>query len=70
MRFIGGLPPSTQEHVVEGWRPRTNPYGRGGEDIWMRQGSREDVEALLDFSSAQLPDVIETFISQARATAS
>ena len=28
MRFIGGLPPSTQEHVLGGWRPRSNIWPR------------------------------------------
>ena len=69
MRFIDGLPPSTREQVLGGWLPRSKPYGRD-EDVWMRQGSQEDVEALLDFILAQLPDVTETFISRARATAS
>ena len=65
MAFIGQLPESTREHTLEGWRPRTTPYGRD-EDVWMRQGSQHDVEALLEFISAELPDAIAAFLSLAR----
>jgi hypothetical protein len=69
MAFIGQLPESTREHVLEGWRPRITPYG-ADEDVWMRQGSEDDVEALLEFITAELPGVIVRFLSAARAESS
>jgi hypothetical protein len=66
MAFIGGLPEAVREDVLSGRRPRATPCAPN-ERVWMRQGSREDVDALLSFIAESSTDVIARFRSLASA---
>ena len=66
MSVLGRLPPPTLEWALKGWKPRSTPY-QAAEDVWLRQGDLEDVEALLDFILAELPGALRTFLALAEA---